>query len=206
MKYTFSCLGILLTTLLHAQTIVPGWHYGVKADANFSTISGKGMASGYTIGVQGGGFAEYVFNSEWSLQPELLFSQNNTKKGADFLTYYNTSGNPFGANDIKLGYITVPVLLKYTINKSFSLMAGPQYGLLVVDAESLLTSHENNAFKKSELSGDLGAQLNLGKVGIYGRYVIGISNINGVSKIYPEDTRYAWRSSHLQIGMSIKIN
>jgi len=202
MKYTLTFLGILMVALLHAQTIVPGWHFGVKADINFSTINGKGMASGYTIGGQGGGYAEYIINRDWSVQPELLFTQNNTKiKQPDFSTYYNTAGNPFAATDVKLAYISVPVLLKYNINPSFSILAGPQYGMLLVDAESLLRSGDGKAFKKSEISGNLGAQFNVGKVALYGRYNIGISNIQNI----PNDDRYSWRSSHLQLGIAVKI-
>ncbi|GAC1602457.1 MAG: porin family protein [Chitinophagaceae bacterium] len=199
MKYTLTFFGILVVTLLHAQTIVPGWHFGIKADLNFSTISGKGMTSGYTIGGQGGAYAEYIINKDWSVQPEILFTQNNTKKGADFLTYYNTDGNPFAATDIKLAYVSLPVLLKYNINKSFSILAGPQYGLLLVDAESLLSRGDGKAFKSSEISGNLGAQFNVGRVALYGRYNIGISDINNV------DNRYSWRSSHLQLGIAVKI-
>lgn len=199
MKYTLSFLGTLVIALVHAQTVVPGWHFGVKADVNFSTISGKGMASGYSVGGQAGGYAEYVINKDWSIQPEILFTQNNTKKGSDFMTYYNTDGNPFAAADIKLAYISVPVLLKYNINKSFSLLAGPQYGMLLVDAESLLRSGDGKAYKKSEISGNLGAQFNVGRVGLYGRYNIGISDINNI------DNRYAWRSSHIQLGIAVKV-
>lgn len=200
MKYMFLSLTLVLTAVAKAQSGIPEWHYGLKADFNFTTINGKGLASGYTMGAQGGVFVERSFNKNWSLQPELLFTQSNTKKGNDFLTYYNTSGNPFAAQDIKLGYLSLPVMVKYNINKMFSLLAGPQYSLLLVDAESLLASGDDKAFKKSELSANIGGQFNLGVVSVYGRYNLGINNINNI------DNRYAWHASHIQAGIAVKIN
>jgi Outer membrane protein beta-barrel domain len=178
------------------------WHFGLKADLNLTHIQGNGTASGYTTGFQAGGFAERVLDKTWSLQGELLFTQNNTKRAplADFLTYYNTSGNPFSAEDIKLGYISVPVLIKYNVTNAFSFLAGPQYSILLVDAESLLNPpRENKAFKTSEFSGNVGAQFNISKVALYGRYNFGLSNINNI------DSRYAWHSSHIQLGIAVKI-
>jgi len=200
MKYTLIFLTVFTAIASQAQTAIPEWHYGVKADLNFTTINGKGLASGYTLGAQGGIFVERSFNKKWSLQPELLFTQSNTTKGNDFLTYYNTTGNPFAAKDIKLGYLSPPVMIKYNINKSFSVLAGPQYSLLLVDAESLLTAGDGKAFKKSEVSANLGGQFNIGVVSVYARYNLGINNINNI------DNRYAWHASHIQAGIAVKIN
>jgi hypothetical protein len=200
MKYTLTLLGILIVLASQAQSAIPEWHYGLKADLNYTTINGKGLASGYTMGAQAGAFVERSFNKNWSLQPEILFTQSNTQKGNDFLTYYNTTGNPFAAKDIKLGYLSIPVMIKYNINKSFSILAGPQYSLLLVDAESLLTAGDGKAFKKSEVSANLGGQFTIGIISIYGRYNLGINNINNI------DNRYAWHSSHIQAGIAVKIN
>ncbi|MEP7277280.1 MAG: porin family protein [Bacteroidota bacterium] len=199
MKYTLSFLGLLVAGLLHAQTSPYKWHFGVKADLNLTAFTGKGTISGYTTGFQAGVFAERVLNNRWSVQPELLFTQNNTKKGDDFMTYYITSGNPFAAPDIKLAYLSIPVLIKYNVTKAFSFLVGPQYGILLVDAESLLRKGDGKAFKSSEFSGNVGAQFNMGKVALYGRYNQGFSNINNI------DNRYAWRSSHIQLGIAVKI-
>ena len=204
MKYALTCLGTLMVVLLHAQTEPPVttfWHFGLKADINYSSIEGNGMSSSYTAGFQAGVYAERVLNNKWSIQPELLFSQNNTKRAdiSTFTSFYNTSGNQFAAEDVKLAYISVPVLLKFTFNKYFQALAGPQYSVLVVDAESLERSGDGKAFKRSEFSGNAGAQLTLGSVSVYGRYNLGFSNINNI------DNRYTWHSRHIQIGLAVKI-
>ncbi|MEO5592773.1 MAG: porin family protein [Chitinophagaceae bacterium] len=201
MKYTITCWALLVTVLLHAQTkpVDAGWHFGIKGDVNFSNINGNGMANGYTSGFQFGGFAEKILNSKWSIQPELLFTQNNSKKGADFLTFYNTEGNVFASDNIKLGYISVPIMFKYNMNKYLSILAGPQYSQMLFDAESLLDDNKGIAFKRYEVSGNAGVQFTLGSVSLYGRYNLGLSNINGI------DDRYKWHSGHIQTGIAIRI-
>ena len=200
MKHVLTCFGILAVAFLHAQTSnLPEWHLGVKADLNLTNINGNGLSSGYSAGGQAGFFAERTFNSSWSIQPELLFTQSNTKQ-SNFATYYPANYNPFGAQDIKLAYLSIPVMFKYNVTKSFSFLAGPQYSVILVDAESLLITGNGKAFKRSEFSVNGGAQFNVGRVAIYGRYNQGISNINNI------DNRYAWRASHIQLGIAVRIN
>jgi|SRR5450432_1756784 Outer membrane protein beta-barrel domain len=200
MKYTLTFFGILMIGLVHAQTNnLPQWHFGVKADLNLYNISGNGVASGYTAGVAGGVYAEHTFNSKWAIQPELTVSQNNTKQ-KDFQTYYPDVANPFLADDIKLAYINVPIMLKYNVTDAFSFLVGPQYSFLIVDAESLWTSHENKSFKSGEFAGAAGAQFNVKRVSIYGRFTQGFSNINNVA-----DGRYTWRASHIQLGVAVRV-
>ena len=190
---------MLTTSLLHAQTYTKEWHFGVKTDLNFSTINGNGMATGYVTGAQFGGFAEKPLTSKWSIQPELLFTQSNTKKAANFTTYYNTEGNIFASDNIKLGYISVPVMAKYKVNKYLSVLAGPQYSIMLFDAESLVDDNKGMAFKRHEFSANAGLQFTIGMVSLYGRYNQGITNINDI------DNRYAWRSRHIQAGIALQI-
>ncbi len=202
MKHTITVLAIFLSVMVNAQTkpVNTEWQFGIKGDLNLSNINGNGMPTGYTAGFQVGGFAEKAFDSKWSFQPELLFSQNNTKVNVtDFLVYYvPPTGNVFAASNIKLGYISVPLMFKYRLNKYFNIAAGPQYSQMIFDAESLLTSGEG-AFKKYEASINGGAEFTIGSVAIYGRYNRGITNINNI------DNRYKWYSSHIQLGVAIKF-
>lgn len=199
MKYAITAGILFIATWLQAQTSNSTWHVGVKTDLNFSNINGKGMANGYITGAQFGGFAEKPLGSKWSIQPEVLFTQSNTKKGSDFMTYYNTEGNLFASDNIKLGYISVPVMAKYQLNKFLSILAGPQYSIMLFDAESLMDDNKGIAFKRTEFSANAGVQFTVGMVSLYGRYNQGISNINNI------DNRYAWRSRHIQAGIAFRI-
>lgn len=194
MKYTLLCSALLLTFVANAQT----WHFGPKLDVNYSGLKGNGIKNKFSPGFNIGGFAEFNFNKHWAIQPELLYTWSPYKKSDDFTTYYVNSGRSAAGTDIRLAYVSVPVLLRYNFNKVLSVMAGPQYGYLVYEDEDLL-KEERKAFKKGEVSANAGVQVNLENVGFYARFNKGISDINDV------DDRYTWRSNHVQVGIAVRI-
>ncbi|MBO9203637.1 MULTISPECIES: porin family protein [Niastella] len=194
MKYTLVCAALLLTFVANAQ----GVHFGIKADLNYSSLKGEGVNDKYSAGFQIGGFTTLNFSKHWAIQPELLYTWNPYKKGSDFLTYYNNTGRSAASDKINLAYISVPVLARYNVNKVISVTAGPQFGYLIYEDEDLL-KEGRKAFDKTELSVNAGVQVNLDKVGFYARYVKGLTDINNV------DDRYEWKSSHIQIGIAVRI-
>lgn len=113
-------LAILLiagSTSMNAQ----GIKFGVKAGANFSNFSGSD-ADGFNglTSFHVGGLAEIKLLPNFSVQPELLYSSQGAKQD--------------GFDDVKLDYVTVPVLAKfYLITDKLSLEAGPQFSFLVND-------------------------------------------------------------------------
>jgi len=214
MKVKFTIVALLFVTLASAQSTVTStptaiqpdvqaaalakFQWGIKAGLNFTSIRGNGMDTKFGTGAEGGLFGRWNFAKDWSLQPELLVSQSNTTRSDDFMVYYVNSGKADGSTAIKLTTLNVPVLLKYNINKMFSVLAGPQYNFMLFDNEDLLRD-DKDAFKKGEFSGNVGAQFNVSSVSIYGRYNFGLSNINNV------DDRYSWHSSHIQIGVAVRL-
>ena len=194
MKYTMVAFALLLSAAANAQT----WHFGPKLDVNYSTIKGNGVKNKFSLGFQAGGFAEYNFNKHWAIQPELLYSWSAYKKDADFLTYYNNYGRTGAGEKINLATISVPLLVRYNLNKTISVLAGPQYSYLIYDDEDLL-KNDRQAFKNSEISANVGVQVNLEKVGFYARYNKGLTDVNDV------DERYDWKTSHIQVGMAVRI-
>jgi hypothetical protein len=194
MKYTLVCMALFLTFVANAQN----FHFGPKLDLNYSALKGDGVKNKYSAGFQIGGFAEYSFTKHWSIQPELLYTWNPYKKSNDFLTYYNNSGRSAAGTNINLAYVSVPVLARYNFNKYLSVMAGPQFSYLIFEDEDLL-KEDRKAFEKTEVSANLGVQVNLDKVGFYARYNKGFTDINDV------DDRYTWKSSHVQIGIAVRI-
>lgn len=194
MKYAMVCAALLLTAVVNAQT----WHFGPKLDVNYSSIKGNGISSKFSPGVQAGGFAEYNINKHLAIQPELLYTWSVYKKGSDFMTYYNNSGRDAAGNDIKLAYISVPLLVRYNLNKVVSILAGPEYSYLIFDDEDLIKEGKQ-AFKNSEVSANVGVQVNLEKVGFYARFNKGLNDINDV------DDRYTWKSNHVQVGIAVRI-
>src|SRR5262245_770258 len=193
-KYTLVCAALVMSVAVNAQT----WHFGPKFDVSYGALKGNGVRNKYSPGFQSGGFVEYNFNKRWALQPELLYSWSHYIKGSDFLTYYNNYGRSAAGEKINLATVSVPLLVRFNLNKTVSFMAGPQYSYLIFDDEDLLKDNRQ-AFKNSEVSANVGVQVNLSNVGFYARYNKGLSDINDV------DERYEWKTNHIQVGIAVRI-
>lgn len=123
-----SLLGALFSA--NAQEVV----FGAKAGLNLATLSGDVPEAGYKAGANLGFIAEIKVSEKFSVQPELLYSmQGSSFKMNDFF-YDEESDMGFDAKVdglIKLGYINIPVLAKYYVTPKFSVLAGPQLGVLL---------------------------------------------------------------------------
>ncbi|WP_207510719.1 porin family protein [Longitalea luteola] len=194
MKYTLVCAALLLASTADAQR----FHFGPKLDASYGALKGNGVQNKYSAGFQVGGFVEINIAKHWAIQPELLYSWSQYKKAGDFMTYYNNYGRSAANEKINLGAVSLPLLVRYNFNKTFSILAGPQYSYMIFEDENLL-KNGRDALKKSEISANIGAQVNVGSVGFYARYNKGLSDVNDI------DDRYEWKSNHIQVGIAVRI-
>lgn len=188
-KAILSLLGIIAFT---SVTLAQGFHLGVKAGANLGKINGQSFEDGFKLGYQLGGFAEIDFTKGFGIQPELLFSQTNTK-----ITDEPLSGLQPGEK-IHLGYLSVPILLRFNAGKILTFNLGPQFGILVNNHQTTL-ENTKNAFEGGDFAMVGGAQVNLGSLRVYGRYVAGISNVNAITNMDK------WRNQQFQFGLGVKI-
>lgn len=196
MKKRLLAVAILcaVVSVVNAQEL----HYGLKADLNMFKLNGEGIKSNYTLGGRIGVFAIYDFSKKWGIQPELLFSQATPKRGDDFSARYIHDSNDGANKSIKLSYITLPVLLRYNINKMITVNAGPEYSYLFYANENLLM-YNQSAFKRSNLGVAAGATLTFDILHVYARYVLGLSDVNNI------DDRYQWKTQQAQIGLGINF-
>jgi hypothetical protein len=89
-------------------------------------------------------------------------------------------------------------LLDYKLSKFFTLQAGPQFGVLIDQNKNLLDNGKD-AFKKGDFSMLGGVQLQVASFRIYGRYALGLSNLNDI------DNKDKWRSQSFQVGVGFAI-
>ena len=164
---------MLLTTTAYAQE----FHLGAKAGANLGKLDGVAYSQGFNLGYQLGGFVEYDFNDKWGLQGEVLFSQTNTK----FRDSYQSVWDEKFEKKKTLNYVSVPLLFKYNPNGLISLHAGPQFSFLANKNDSTWENGKK-LFKDTDFSLVAGAEVNLGPLFAYGRYVWGFSDINNALK------------------------
>lgn len=100
-------------------------HGGIKGGYNLSAVSFDGdgetaQRHGFHIGVYG----ESFINDNFSVQPELLFSQQGYK-----------IENSSGTFTQKLNYINLPLMFKAYPSHNFFLETGPQIGFAVTHKE-----------------------------------------------------------------------
>src|SRR5205823_120320 len=101
-------------------TLAQGFHIGAKAGANLGKINGTSLSDKFKLGYQLGGFAEIDFTKGFGIQPELLWSQTNTKVTDEPLSGLNP-GQTFHLN-----YLSIPILLRFNAGKILTFNLGPQ--------------------------------------------------------------------------------
>ena len=186
-----ACLvaALTLTSVSFAQ-----FHVGAKAGVNMTKIDGQSFSESFDYGYHLGGFAEIGLGKKWALQPEVLFNQYNSKTTTEFSDIYQ--GESF--KNVKLNYLSIPILLSYTPSKLLSLQGGAQFGVLMDNSKTLVKNGQD-AFKNGDFAMVAGAQVNIGSLRVYGRYNIGLSDI---SDIKDSDK---WRNQQLQLGIGLKV-
>jgi hypothetical protein len=180
----------LLTVTTHAQK----FHIGLKAGADADKINGQPFNSGFSFGYQGGVFAEIGLSKKWWVQPEILINQENKDTSKNFSDIYQFNK----VSSIQLTYLSIPLLLNYKILPFISLQAGPCYGILINHNASLIQNGQN-VFKNGDFSLLGGVQLQFARFRVYGRYAIGLDNINGISN------KDNWKSQSVQAGIGFSF-
>ncbi len=196
MKKIILSLSFLLTFV--AVTNAQGFRLGAKAGANLTKLSGIPFKEEFDLGYHLGGFAEIDFSKKLGIQPEVLFNQVNAKRSSGFNSIYTNLSNPAATSDIKLSYLSIPILLRYNVGKMLTLNAGPQFGILVDKHETLLENGQE-AFKNGDFGMVGGVTINLKALRVYGRYNIGLANINDL------DNSDQWKNQQLQLGIGLKL-
>lgn len=182
----------LMTTVSQAQT----FKAGVKFGTTVNKLSGYSFSEKFSFGYHAGAFAEIKLSDRLFLQPEVLFSQVNTDTSNQFRQLYNLNATTI--SNIKLSYLSLPLLLNYKLNKVIYLQAGPQYGILIDQNKNLL-QNGREAFRSGDFSLLGGIQVKLANVRIYGRYAIGLQNINDI------DNRDQWKNQSIQVGIGFGL-
>ncbi len=172
--------------------------FGGKVGANMTKIDGTKFKDGYELNYQLGFFGEIDFNENWGIQPEILFSQTSSKVDSGFRATYENLPGQLIKRDVKLNYLNIPVLLRINAGKLLTFNVGPQFSILVNDDENLF-SNGKQAFKSGDFAAVFGAQVNISKLRIYGRYNIGLNDVNDI------DDSHKWKNQQLQLGVGIKL-
>ena len=192
---------IAMSSLTFAQ------QFGVKAGMNVSSLSSDASLSDQKskIGFNAGVFMNAPLAENFSIQPELMYSQMGDKGTTTVSgTTYSSARNH--------DYITLPVMFQYNATPSFYLEAGPEFGLLVSAKNKLKNESNGNTLAESsnykdDLNGfNVGVGLGAGyyftpNVGLTARYVAGFTDI---AKDRPSGSDSV-KNNVFQVGLAYKF-
>lgn len=189
-------LAVLMVVLaIGSASFAQGFHMGIKGGANLLKIDDKSFKDEFKFGYNLGAFAEINFNKKIGIQPELLWAQSTYRTATDIQQIIPESKSDV---DVKLNYLQIPILLNYRPVKILSLQAGPQFGILINEDNTLLQNGKD-AFKKGDFSMLAGAQLNLGPLKAGARYAIGLNDINDITN------NGEWKSRGWQLYVGLRL-
>lgn len=191
-------LSVLIACVFFTQAAMAQLNLGFKAGANITKVEGKAFKDEFKYGYHIGGFAEIGLGDKLSIQPEVLFNQYQTRVDTSFKNIYQNALNFNETKDVKLNYLSIPLVLNYKLGNVLSLQAGPQYGILL-DQDKTLLENGKEAFSKGDFSLLGGAQIKLSKIRLTGRYFVGLSNINDI------DEQNKWNNQGFQISAGFAL-
>ncbi|HWJ89474.1 MAG TPA: porin family protein [Flavisolibacter sp.] len=195
MKTKFS---VLIICVFLAQASMAQFRLGIKGGANITKVEGVSFRDEFRYGYHLGGFAEIGLGKKFSLQPEVLFNQYQTRADSSFRSVYENAVNFSQYRDVKLNYLSIPVMLNYKVGSLLTLQAGPQFGILMDQSKNLL-QNGRDAFKNGDFSMAGGAVINIAKIRLTGRYFAGLNNISDISD------KNKWRNQGFQLSLGFAL-
>ena len=185
---------VLFASLFLTQAALAQFDFGIKLGANVTKVDGRSFRDEFLYGYHAGAFVNIGLGGKLSIQPEVLFNQYNTRVDTTFSAIYSNALDFSNYRDIKLNYLSIPVILNYKLGNVFSLQAGPQFGILM-DQDKDLLENGKEAFKNGDLSVLGGLQASLSKFRITGRYFVGLNDINDI------DDQNQWKNQGFQVSL-----
>lgn len=189
-------LATLITLVFLAHASFAQFTLGIKAGANIVKVDGKSFKDEFKYGYHLGGFVNIGLGGRLSIQPEVLFNQYQTKTDSTFSDIYQNAFN--NSTNIKLNYLSIPLIASYKLGSLLSLQAGPMFSILIDQNKNLLQNGKD-AFKKGDLSMLGGLQLSIAKIKLSGRYVVGLNNINDI------DNQDKWKNQGFQLSVGLGL-
>jgi Outer membrane protein beta-barrel domain len=188
-------LFIVAVTLIAFTKITTAQKFALvaKGGVNLGKINGVDFNDAYNASLHAGGSVEININKTFGLQPEVLFNQTKT-------TTVNAGGSlgVLANQNVQLDYLSIPLLLRINVAKFLTLNIGPEYSILMNKSNTVL-ANGGNAFKDGNFSMIGGAQVNIKNLRVYGRYNIGLSNIQDLT------TKDNWKNETIQLGIGFKL-
>ncbi len=189
---------VLSAQMAFSQKIVKE-HYtvsgGLLGAANFAKLrvsDNDNLDYNTKFGWGAGAWVNIPLGKVVSLEPQLMYNslRFETDAAAAFL------------KDTKLGYFSVPVLLKFHLGDKFALTAGPQFDFLT-SADDDNNRYTKDSVENSGIALNVGAELfPHGRVTPFARYIHGLKNIDNRGNTNPGGEYF---HQNIQVGLKLKL-
>lgn len=168
---------------------------GIKLGQNFSNVNNVAVdrnTASYHVGTT----IHIGITKQWGITPEIVLSQTKLETNVNIANLLNN--RLLQPETYHLNYLSLPVLVEYRPFNALALQAGPQYSILI-DQKKDGIGNATMAFKSGEFAFVGGAQFNFGGFFAYGRYVVGLQNINDLQ----DQTK--WKTTQWQLGVGMSL-
>ncbi|MEN9700939.1 MAG: hypothetical protein RIR55_242 [Bacteroidota bacterium] len=191
-KYFGILIAIFCLSNLNAQD---KFALGIKVGQNFSSVNDVAVDHN-TASYHAGVTTFFKVTDKFGIAPEFILSQTKLETTPPVTRLMgNGSLQP---ETYHLNYLSIPLLCEFKPVQKFSIQAGPQYSILL-DQKKDGVGNASMAFKNGEFAFVGGAKFDLGGFFLYGRYVVGLQNINELQ----DQTK--WRTTQWQLGVGMKL-
>lgn len=191
-KYFGVLIAIFCLSNLQAQD---KFAMGIKIGQNFSSVNDVAVDHN-TASYHAGVTTFFIVTDKIGIAPEIILSQTKLETTPPVTSLMgNGSLQP---ETYHLNYLSIPLLCEFKPIQKFSIQAGPQYSILL-DQKKDGVGNASMAFKNGEFAFVGGAKFDLGGFFLYGRYVVGLQNINELQ----DQTK--WRTTQWQLGVGMKL-
>ena len=160
--------------------------------SEFRTDNGVDYKTSAGLGI--GGWVNFPISKGFSIEPQLQYNSYR------FKTSNTTAG--LLLYDGKIRYISLPILLKLHAGDHFAFTVGPQFDFMtsVKDRQVARTTDDVKGTSIG-LSGGLEV-MPRGRVTIFGRYILGLSDLDDRSNHSPN---MEYKTSNIQLGLKIRL-
>lgn len=170
---------------------------GLTLGMNASQISGD-QAEGYNKpGLMAGAFTTMKFGEKWGLQLELYYIMKGSRKVS--------KNSPWSTYKLNMHYVEMPLLVKWSFYKKFSIMAGPSLGILIKATEKDAYGVVNN-FDRPEFN-----LLDFGGIGgieyaIIPQFKVGFRASSSIIPVRKPQLNTSWRLDRWQYNTSLLLS
>jgi hypothetical protein len=191
-KITIIFIALILFVVSNAQD---KFSIGIKVGQNFSSVNSVAVDHN-TASYHAGVTTHFGISEKLGLSPEIILSQTKLETTPSVTNWLNNT--ILQPETYHLNYLSIPILLDAKLMSKFSIQAGPQYSILL-DQKKDGIGNATMAFKNGEFAFVGGAKLDLGGFSLYGRYVVGLQNINELQ----DQTK--WKTTQWQLGVGMSL-